>query len=171
MLQDGYANHLDPSIQAKDLVRDPIYQFLEQDGDLKRAHFLTFAISIAFRIFLLLCFGWEVALASLLAGLLVWQVPLLLNVVCHIPGLGYKTYATTDDSVNVWWVALLAMGEGWHNNHHAFPGSARSGLLRHEVDLSWLTLCLMKKLGLVSRINEASLQTIVEDKPRTKEAA
>jgi len=129
---------------------------LEQGGNWTRAHVLTFAIGILFRVLLLVCFGWQVALASLLAAVFVWQVPLLLNVVCHIPKLGYKTFATADDSVNVWWVALLAMGEGWHNNHHAFPGSSRSGLLPHEIDFSWLTLRLMKMLGWVSWMNEAN---------------
>jgi len=93
------------------------------------------------------------ALASLLAGGAVLQIPLMLNVVCHIPRLGYKTYATGDDSVNVWWVALLAMGEGWHNNHHASPGSAKSGIKKFEFDMSWVVISAMKKIGLVYRTN------------------
>jgi hypothetical protein len=80
----------------------------------------------------------------------------MLNVVCHLPKLGYKRYATADDSVNVWWVAVLAMGEGWHNNHHACPGSARSGLRPWEFDLSWLIIASMKALKLVRRVNECS---------------
>ena len=78
------------------------------------------------------------------------------NVACHIPRLGYKNFATADDSVNVWWVALLAMAEGWHNNHHAFPASARSGLHWYEFDLSLLIIRLMKSLHLIGRINDMS---------------
>jgi stearoyl-CoA desaturase (delta-9 desaturase) len=152
----GYAKHVDPQTQAKDLVNDPLYSFLEQDGVWKRAHLMAFSSSLAFRLIIWACFGWVAALASLLAGLAVLQIPLMLNVVCHIPKLGYKSYAVKDDSVNVWWVALLAMGEGWHNNHHASPGSARTGIRLWEVDVSWLTILLMKHLGLAWRINEAT---------------
>src|SRR5687768_11947608 len=91
------------------------------------------------------------ALASLLAGVAVLQIPLMLNVVCHIPWLGYKNFKCADDSVNVWWVAVLAMGEGWHNNHHAYPGSAKSGLKPWEFDFSWEVISMLKKLGLVTR--------------------
>jgi fatty-acid desaturase len=102
---------------------------------------------------LLACFGWQVALASLLGGVGVLQIPLMLNVICHIPRLGYKNYALNDDSVNVWWVGILAMGEGWHNNHHAAPGSAKTGMKPWEIDVSWLLISLMQRLGLTSRVN------------------
>ena len=105
---------------------------------------------------LFLFFGRTIALASLAAGIIVQQVPVLLNLVCHLPKLGYKNYETGDDSVNVWWVALLTAGEGWHNNHHASPGSAKSGIRPYEFDPSWLMLRLMKAAGLVSWMNEKS---------------
>jgi fatty-acid desaturase len=163
---ETYPEHINPAEQCKDLVHDPIYRFLDQGGRWSRAHALNFALNIALRVVLFFCFGWQVALASALAAVLVLQVPLLLNVACHIPKLGYKTYATGDDSVNVWWVGILAMGEGWHNNHHAFPGSARSGLLFHEFDLSWWVIRLMRRLGLITWLNEAKpgLPTFCEEK-------
>lgn len=114
---------------------------------------------LTFRIVLLLCVGWPIALASLAAGVLVQQVPLLLNVVCHLQNMGYKSYQTGEDSVNVWWVALLTAGEGWHNNHHAFPGSARSGFKPFELDPSWLMIRLMKLFGLVGRLHEESIES------------
>lgn len=154
MFAKTYYAPMDPAIQAKDLLNDPLYKFLEQNGDWHKAHLLTFVIGFAFRILILICFGWVPALASLLAGSAALQIPLILNVICHIPKSGYKNYFTHDDSVNVWWIGLLAFGEGWHNNHHASPGSARTGMKSHEFDLSWLTIKLMKKLGLVSRVNE-----------------
>lgn len=150
-----YLTYIDPAVQSKDLIKDPIYSYLEQGGDWGKAHSLAGIIGMSFRVLLLIAFGPTVALASLAAGLVVQQVPLLLNVICHIPRLGYKNYAMEDDSVNVWWVALLTTGEGWHNNHHAFPGSARSGLKPWEFDLAWLTICLMKFCGLAGRINDA----------------
>ncbi len=173
MVEKGYASHIDPDVQCPDLTSDPIYRFLEQGGSWKRAHLLTFAVGVVFRIFLLFFFGWQIATASALAGVLVLQVPLLLNVFCHIPKLGYKNFDSEDDSVNVWWVALLAMGEGWHNNHHALPGSARSGIRPHEIDMSWLTLRLMKALHLVSWMNEATSRQEYErsEAQTTKELA
>lgn len=152
----GYASHVNPSEQSKDLINDPIYLFLEQNGDWHRAHYLVFGLGIGFRIALLICFGWQVCLASALAGFLTLQIPLMLNVICHIPRLGYKNYATEDDSVNVWWVAVLAMGEGWHNNHHAMPGSAKSGMKPWEIDVSWLVICIMRALGLAKNVKVTS---------------
>ena len=63
--------------------------------------------------------------------------------------LGRRRYATRDDSRNNWWLALLTFGEGWHNNHHFFPGSARQGFRWWEVDLTWYGLRLLQALGLV----------------------
>lgn len=159
-----YPSYIDPAVQGKDLIKDPIYRFLEQDGNWEKAHALAVGIGIGFRVLLLLCFGWTTALASLAAATIVQQVPLLLNVVCHLPKLGYKNYDTADDSVNVWWVAVLTAGEGWHNNHHAFPGSARSGFRRFEIDPSWLMIRLMKLFGLVSWRHEDSV--LSKYKPR-----
>ncbi len=149
----AYPGHISPQTQAKDLIKDPLYRFLEQGGSWGKAHEVAFLIGVVFRVVLLICFGWVAALASILAGFAVLQVPLLLNVACHIPRLGYKTYATDDDSVNVWWVAILTMGEGWHNNHHASPGSAKSGMRAWEIDVAWLTIALMKCLKIARRVN------------------
>lgn len=62
---------------------------------------------------------------------------------------GSRRYATRDDSRNNPWLALLTFGEGWHNNHHYFPGSARQGFRWWEIDLTWYGLKLMALLGLV----------------------
>lgn len=156
LLNDTYQAHIDPAKQAKDLTADPIYRFLEQGGNWSRAHALTFGIGFGFRLLIFLAFGWMPALASLLAGFAVLQIPLMLNVFCHIPALGYKNYKTDEDSVNVWWVGLLALGEGWHNNHHAFPGSAKSGMRKFEFDFSWHVLRVLKAFGLVTNVNVAS---------------
>jgi sn-1 stearoyl-lipid 9-desaturase len=152
-----YEPHINPDEQSKDLIKDKLYQFLECGGDWHKAHWVALAIGVGFRLVLLALFGWPVAIASALAGVIVLQVPLLLNLVCHVPKLGYKNFELEDDSVNVWWVALLTCGEGWHNNHHRFPGSAKSGMRWHEFDMSWITLRFMKALGMVSWINEAKM--------------
>ena len=162
----SYPAHINPRVQSPDLVSDPVYRFLEQDGDWHRAHWLSAAGGLLLRLAIFELFGWQVALANVLAGVLAWQIPQMLNVVCHIERLGYKNYSRADDSVNIWWVALIAFGEGWHNNHHAFPGSARSGLQAHEVDFSWLMLRGLKALGLVEGLDEARIYDSKHKVPR-----
>jgi stearoyl-CoA desaturase (delta-9 desaturase) len=71
---------------------------------------------------------------------------------------GYRNYQTTDESRNLWWVAVLAFGEGWHNNHHAHPVSARHGLAWYEFDISWITLKTLNAIGIVSDLKVAKLR-------------
>ena len=72
---------------------------------------------------------------------------LTINSLAHV--WGKRRYATKDDSRNNFWLALLTLGEGWHNNHHHFPGSARQGFYWWEIDLSFYALKVMSWLGLV----------------------
>jgi stearoyl-CoA desaturase (delta-9 desaturase) len=62
---------------------------------------------------------------------------------------GRRRFATRDNSRNNLWLALITFGEGWHNNHHFYPGSARQGFRWWEIDLTWYGLRLMAALGLV----------------------
>jgi stearoyl-CoA desaturase (delta-9 desaturase) len=68
------------------------------------------------------------------------------NSICHM--FGRRSYRSRDESRNNWVIAALTFGEGWHNNHHAFPSSARHGLDRFQLDLSWWTIRALEKLGL-----------------------
>ncbi|MEO7744102.1 MAG: acyl-CoA desaturase, partial [Usitatibacter sp.] len=63
--------------------------------------------------------------------------------------LGRRRYATRDDSRNNVWLALITFGEGWHNNHHHFPASARQGFYWWEIDIAWYGLRVLAALGLV----------------------
>ncbi|WP_425598804.1 acyl-CoA desaturase [Dyella acidiphila] len=62
---------------------------------------------------------------------------------------GSRRFDTRDDSRNNVWLALITFGEGWHNNHHFYPGSARQGFRWWEIDLTWYGLRLLAALGLV----------------------
>ena len=84
----------------------------------------------------------------------------LVNSATHM--WGARRFATRDDSRNNWWVALISFGEGWHNNHHAHPTSARHGLAWYEFDPSWLQIKLLKKLGLAKSIHVATVDGIAE---------
>jgi sn-1 stearoyl-lipid 9-desaturase len=70
---------------------------------------------------------------------------------------GSRRFTTRDLSTNSWWVALLTWGEGWHNNHHAHPTSARHGLAWYEIDTNWYVIRLMKTFGLAKEIRVAQL--------------
>jgi fatty-acid desaturase len=65
---------------------------------------------------------------------------------------GYRTYDTPEGSTNCWWVGLIAWGEGWHNNHHAFQRSARHGHEWWEVDATWAVIRVLAALGLATDI-------------------
>jgi sn-1 stearoyl-lipid 9-desaturase len=74
----------------------------------------------------------------------------LVNSATHV--WGSRRFATRDQSTNSWWVALFSFGEGWHNNHHAHPVSARHGLAWYEIDLNWYGIWVLSKLGLAHDI-------------------
>lgn len=96
--------------------------------------------------------GWPMA-----ASLVVWGMFVRLTFVLHSTWLvnsashmfGYRNYETTDDSRNNWLVALVTYGEGWHNNHHAYPRMARHGHKWWEVDLTYMMIRAMRAVGLV----------------------
>jgi fatty-acid desaturase len=79
-----------------------------------------------------------------------YQVTALVNSATH--RWGYRSFAVRDDSTNLWWVALLTGGEGWHNNHHAFPRSARHGLRWWEVDATFTLIRMLGFFGLARNI-------------------
>jgi stearoyl-CoA desaturase (delta-9 desaturase) len=76
------------------------------------------------------------------------------NSICHM--FGRRDFRSRDESRNNWLVAVLVLGEGWHNNHHAFPASARHGLLRGQIDVSWLVIRGLERLGLVWNVRHPS---------------
>src|SRR6188472_3886265 len=82
----------------------------------------------------------------------------LVNSATHM--WGSRRFPTRDDSRNNWWVALLTSGEGWHNNHHAYPTSARHGLAWYEFDLSWIQIKILKFFGLAKSIRVAKVNSM-----------
>jgi stearoyl-CoA desaturase (Delta-9 desaturase) len=82
------------------------------------------------------------------------HVTFAINSICHFTGR--RPYATGDESRNVFWLALPSFGEAWHNNHHAFPTSARHGLRRREIDVTGLVIGGMRRVGLAWNVREVS---------------
>jgi stearoyl-CoA desaturase (Delta-9 desaturase) len=97
--------------------------------------------------------------------MVLWGVCLRVVVGLHVTWLvnsathmwGSRRFATSDDSRNNWWVALITFGEGWHNNHHAHPTSARHGLAWYELDISWIQIKLLRALGIARAVKTAKV--------------
>ena len=86
----------------------------------------------------------------------------LVNSATHM--WGKRRFNTRDDSRNNWWVALITFGEGWHNNHHAHPTSARHGLAWYEFDPSWITLKILKTFGIARAIRVARVDSVLAER-------
>lgn len=82
----------------------------------------------------------------------------LVNSATHM--WGSRRFSTRDLSTNNWLVALITFGEGWHNNHHAHPTSARHGLKWYEVDLNWYGIRALRLLGLAKQIKVVELSEL-----------
>ncbi len=89
---------------------------------------------------------------------LLWHSTFAVNSLGH--RFGRRRFETCDASRNVWWLALITMGEGWHNNHHRFPASARQGLARFEVDPSWWFIRTLAALGLARDLRVAPVSAL-----------
>jgi stearoyl-CoA desaturase (delta-9 desaturase) len=77
---------------------------------------------------------------------------------------GSKRFLTDDTSKNSLWVALLTWGEGWHNNHHAHPQSARHGLTWYEIDFNWYGIKALEMVGLVWDVKLPRLESLEKKK-------
>jgi stearoyl-CoA desaturase (delta-9 desaturase) len=159
MRRDDYVEH--NRRWAPDLARDPMLLFLDRTFILW--HLLLGGVLYAV--------GYYFGGAPLAWSLLVWGLFLRLVWVLHSTWFvnsathiwGYRNYNTTDHSRNLWWVALLTYGEGWHNNHHAYPRMARYGHRWWEFDVTFLTIRLLEKLGLAWDVVDHQHKKRLED--------
>jgi stearoyl-CoA desaturase (delta-9 desaturase) len=92
--------------------------------------------------------GWQLLVwGSFISTCLLYNGTVTINSLAHV--YGSRRYNTDDTSRNNFWLALITLGEGWHNNHHAFQGTVRQGFYWWEIDVSFYILWLMSKVGLV----------------------
>jgi stearoyl-CoA desaturase (delta-9 desaturase) len=144
----GDPERADENRYAKDLMADPMMRLLN------RTFLLWVLLGLAFP------FGLGVALTgSVIGGLtgMLWggavrifvlhHTTFSINSLCHF--FGRKRFDTGDESRNLAWLAPFTLGEAWHNNHHAFPTSARHGLERWQLDPSAGIIWMLERLGLV----------------------
>lgn len=143
--------------QAADLMKDPIFRWCGDSHSPAQAQ-RCLAVNIGVRIIIFAAFGLSAMLMNALAtGIVFWSTQAV-NAVCHLRSQGYRNFNTREDSTNVWWVAILSLGEGWHNNHHGVPKSARHGIRWWEFDFTWCTIWLLEKLGLGTDVIRPQLQ-------------
>lgn len=131
---------------APDLARDPMMRFLDK----------TFLLWHVLLMGVFFAAGYAYGGETYAWSFLVWGMFVRLVYVLHSTWFvnsashmwGYRTYETTDDSRNNWWVALVTYGEGWHNNHHAFPSMARAGHKWWEIDMTFWVISGLEKCGI-----------------------
>ena len=127
-----------------DLLKDPILVFFEK----------TYGLwLVASGVALFAIGGWPWLLWGLCARMVVaYHSTWFVNSATHI--WGYRNYETTDRSRNLWWVALLSYGEGWHNNHHAHPRLARAGHKWWEIDMTFYAIRALQFVGLAYEVDD-----------------
>jgi sn-1 stearoyl-lipid 9-desaturase len=146
---------------AKDILRDRFYLALERNNCLVWINLCQMPLFFGVGFVVAWLFGEtpgsasQTGLSIMMFGVfvrtvLVWHITWAVNSVTHL--WGYRNYETDEDSRNNILVGLISNGEGWHNNHHADPRSARHGLRWWELDNTYLTIRVLEWLGLASDV-------------------
>lgn len=127
---------------SPDLIRDPYLLFLD------KYYWVT---SIVVGGILFAIGGWTMLFWGIfLRTVMGWHFTWLVNSATHL--WGTRRFETRDDSRNNGFIAAVTFGEGWHNNHHAYPRSAKHGLTWREFDVNWVQIKVLEKLGLMTDI-------------------
>jgi stearoyl-CoA desaturase (delta-9 desaturase) len=150
----GETNHNNTRVMSKyapDLAKHKFYVWLTN------YHWVP---NVALGLIVLLLGGldmflWAMCLRIVFGLHATWAV----NSATHM--FGSRRFHIRDDSRNTWWIALISFGEGWHNNHHAHPTSARHGLAWYELDQSWLLIKALRFFGLAKNVHVASIDSRV----------
>jgi stearoyl-CoA desaturase (delta-9 desaturase) len=142
--------HAEPEIYGKWLLKDRLVMFMSK----------TFFVWVALGLVIpYLLGGWQGVLwGGLVRMFLTHHVTWSVNSVCHT--FGRRMFDTSDQSRNQWLVGLLAFGEGWHNNHHAFPRSAFHGMRWWQFDLSAYIIRLLEAAGLVWNVCRVPIESV-----------
>jgi stearoyl-CoA desaturase (Delta-9 desaturase) len=144
-----------PERYAKDLLADPVARFVDRTFLL----WTLAGLALPFALGAALTGSLAGALTALLWGgavriFLLHHATFSINSLCHF--FGRRPYRTGDESRNLAWLALPTLGEAWHNNHHAFPSSARHGQTLWQLDPSWWAIRALSRCGLARDLVEAS---------------
>jgi fatty-acid desaturase len=149
----GGSKHSNTALMGKyapDLAKDPFYRWLNNYHWVPLTVLGLILLAVGGLPYLL----WGVFFRVVFGLHATW----LVNSATHL--WGSRRFHTHDDSKNSWWVALLTFGEGWHNNHHAHPASARHGMAWYELDVTWLTIRLLALLGIARDVRLPSAKQV-----------
>jgi stearoyl-CoA desaturase (delta-9 desaturase) len=140
----------DPEVYCRPLLHDPIVVFVDR----------TFVVWVVLSVAIPFALGgWTGLLwGGLVRMFFVHHITWSVNSVCHT--FGRRSFETSDRSRNQWTVGLLGMGEGWHNNHHAFPRSAVHGLDPWQLDVSAWVIAGLERLRLVADVQRIAPETL-----------
>jgi fatty-acid desaturase len=137
---------------APDLYRDPVHRWLEK-------YHIVFPLLLLAGLYAVGGMSWLVW-AGFVRAVFVLHSTWLVNSASHI--WGYRSHVTRDKSTNLWWVALLTYGEGWHNNHHAHQTSARHGMRWWEIDATYIAIEVMKQCRIAYDIKLPRVRAVRE---------
>lgn len=130
--------------KIKDFAKFPELKFINEQ------HWIP---PVAYSLMLYAAFGLQGVLwGFFVSTVFLWHGTFFINSLAHV--WGTREYETKDESRNNFWLALITLGEGWHNNHHYFQASTRQGFHWWQLDISYLTLRLLALLGIVWKIRE-----------------
>jgi stearoyl-CoA desaturase (delta-9 desaturase) len=144
---------------ARDLYEDRLVRWID------RLYLLWVALTLGIPFAIGYAFGGassgsEALVWGGLVRIFVFQhVTFSINSICH--AFGRQAYKARDESRNVWYLAPFSFGESWHNNHHAFPASAKHGLDRGQLDVAWWTIRVLERLGLVWDVKRPTVDQLV----------
>ena len=135
-----------------DLARYPELRFLNK-------FYLAPPIMLGAAVFWFL--GWPgLFMGFFVSTVITWHATFTINSLSHV--FGKRRYATTDDSRNNWFLAIITLGEGWHNNHHRFSSSVRQGFYWYEYDISFYVLKVLSWFGIVWKLRTIPASVLEE---------
>lgn len=153
----GKQNFPSPEVYAPHLLKDPLVVFINRYTLL----WMALALVIPFAIGGWTGLVWGGFVRIFLTTHITWSV----NSICHT--FGKRAFETTDESRNEWIIGVLGLGEGWHNNHHAFPRNAFHGMRWWQFDLSGIVIRSLEILGLAREVQRVSPETVEAHRVRT----
>jgi sn-1 stearoyl-lipid 9-desaturase len=164
----GWTYHrfdIDVRVWAKDVYRDPAYRWLERWSTV-----IVLGVAVWLSLVGYLLGGQRLALSFLFWGFFVrivytWHTSFLVNFRAHAARAASST-ASAGRSRDVWWLAVMAFGDGWHNTHHRQPQSARHGHPWYRVDPAWLTIRGLESLGLATDVKRSRPSRTLEPSSR-----
>jgi stearoyl-CoA desaturase (delta-9 desaturase) len=120
--------------------------------------------SVVLAVACFLSFGWEgLVVGFFWSTVLLYHGTFFINSLAHVHGT--QRYATGDDSRNNWWLAVITMGEGWHNNHHAYQRSCRQGFRWYEYDATYYILKALSWVGIVRDLGKPPVEVVRNERP------